>query len=166
MGEFASKGVAGAGLGTGIAGLSLGVLNAAGGLLGGIGNRWGWNNGGCGYGCGWGDGGIVGLYQSEMMAQRNAEIAFYRAKSYSDETGLEAYKYIDSRLRAIEERIHNNEVQQVAFNSTTTAALTALQGQTTTLQQLIASITRMAVPESAICNFNSCCNNGCNTVVT
>ena len=27
MGEFASKGVAGAGLGTGIAGLSLGVLN-------------------------------------------------------------------------------------------------------------------------------------------
>ena len=29
MGEFASKGVAGAGLGTGIAGLSLGVLNAA-----------------------------------------------------------------------------------------------------------------------------------------
>ena len=31
MAEFASKGVAGAGLGTGIAGLSLGVLNAMGG---------------------------------------------------------------------------------------------------------------------------------------
>ena len=30
--EYASKGVAGAGLGTGIAGLSLGVLNAMGGL--------------------------------------------------------------------------------------------------------------------------------------
>lgn len=38
MGEFASKGVAGAGLGTGIAGLGLGVLNAAGGLFGG----WDW----------------------------------------------------------------------------------------------------------------------------
>lgn len=30
MGDYASKGVAGAGLGTGIAGLSLGVLNAMG----------------------------------------------------------------------------------------------------------------------------------------
>ena len=38
MAEFASKGVAGAGLGTGIAGLSLGVLNAMGGcgLLSGL----------------------------------------------------------------------------------------------------------------------------------
>lgn len=42
MAEFASKGVAGAGLGTGIAGLALGVLNSSangngilGGLLGG-----------------------------------------------------------------------------------------------------------------------------------
>ena len=30
--DYASKGVAGAGLGTGIAGLALGVMNAAGGL--------------------------------------------------------------------------------------------------------------------------------------
>ena len=44
MAEFASKGVAGAGLGTGIAGLSLGVLNAMGGcgLLGGL-----FNGNGC-----------------------------------------------------------------------------------------------------------------------
>ena len=164
MGEFASKGVAGAGLGTGIAGLGLGVLNAAGGLFGGWGNRngcgWGWNGwGGCGDG-------IVGLYQSEMMAQRDAEIAFYRAKSYSDETGLEMYKYIDGRLRQLEERAHANEVQQVAFNSGTTAALTALQGQVATVQSLVASITRTAVPQSAVCNFNSCCNNGCTTVAT
>ena len=34
MAEFASKGVAGAGLGTGIAGRSLGVLNSLGGLGG------------------------------------------------------------------------------------------------------------------------------------
>lgn len=37
MGEFASKGVAGAGLGTGIAGLALGVLNSGVGLLGMVG---------------------------------------------------------------------------------------------------------------------------------
>lgn len=40
MGEFASKGVAGAALGTGIGGLALGVLNGAGGLL----NLMGGNN--------------------------------------------------------------------------------------------------------------------------
>lgn len=40
MAEFASKGVAGAGLGTGIAGLALGVLN------GGLGNLFG-GYGGC-----------------------------------------------------------------------------------------------------------------------
>lgn len=158
MGEFASKGVAGAGLGTGIAGLTLGVLNGAGGLLNGL---------GCGnrntYGC---NEGLVSLYQSEIMARKDSEIAFYRAKSYSDETGLEMYKYIDSRLRSLEERIHTNEVQQVAFNSTTTAALTALQGQTATIQGLLATITKTAVPESVICSFNSCCSKGCTTVAT
>lgn len=46
MGEFASKGVAGAALGTGIGGLALGVLNGAGGLL----NMMGGNCGGCGNG--------------------------------------------------------------------------------------------------------------------
>lgn len=47
MGEFASKGVAGAGLGLGIAGTALGVLNGGwGNLLGGYGR----NYGGCGYG--------------------------------------------------------------------------------------------------------------------
>lgn len=38
--EYASKGVAGAGLGTGIAGLSLGVLNSLGGL-GALAGTWG-----------------------------------------------------------------------------------------------------------------------------
>ena len=47
MGEFASKGVGGAGLGTGIAGLALGVLNS--GFLNGAN---GWNGRNCirGYG--------------------------------------------------------------------------------------------------------------------
>ena len=49
--NFASKGVAGAGLGLGIAGTALGVMNGGlGNLLGGFGNGWGgWNNG-YGYG--------------------------------------------------------------------------------------------------------------------
>ena len=57
--EFASKGVAGTGLGLGIAGTALGVMNGGlNGILGGLGgccnngwNGWnGWNRGGCGNG--------------------------------------------------------------------------------------------------------------------
>ena len=44
MAEFASKGLAGAALGTGIGGLALGVLN---GGLGNVLGGWGMNNGGC-----------------------------------------------------------------------------------------------------------------------
>ena len=53
MAEFASKGVAGAGLGLGIAGTALGVLN---GGLGNILGGWGWNgfNGGCNNTFAWG----------------------------------------------------------------------------------------------------------------
>lgn len=97
MGEFASKGVAGAGLGTGIAGLSLGVLNTIGGLGGLLGNRVG-----CGYGIG-PMGYPVDLYQSELMAQKNAEIARLNAKVYSDESDLAIYKYFEGKIAALEE---------------------------------------------------------------
>ena len=71
MGEFASEGVAGAGLGLDIAGTALGVLNGGwGNLLGGYGR----NYGGCGYGgYGYGAYGDVGI--SEALAERDAEIA-------------------------------------------------------------------------------------------
>ncbi len=53
MAEFASKGVAGAGLGLGIAGTALALgRGGLGGLLGG----WGWGNGGNGWGGGFGNG--------------------------------------------------------------------------------------------------------------
>lgn len=66
MGEFASKGVAGAGLGLGIAGTALGLLNNNGnGLLGGL------------FGCG--NGGMRGLgmgaelqYVSELQSKVQA----------------------------------------------------------------------------------------------
>lgn len=160
MGEFASKGVAGAGLGTGIAGLSLGVLNSAGGLLGGLGrNGCGWN--------GWNNcnGNAFDISVSEALSARDSELAFYRAKSYSDETGLAAYKYVDGRLRELEERVHQNELAQTAFNSTTTASINTLASQLADARATLAGITRTAVPQSVICDFGNCgCN--CRTVAT
>lgn len=133
--EYASKGVAGAGLGTGIAGLSLGVLNAAGGLagLGGLfGNR---NNmaqndlltamltadmvrgrGYAGAPCG---GDCDPVTQREMkliqeIAAKDSAIALRDANTYNDQKNLEMYKYVDGRMRDIEAQIASQAVTNQA----------------------------------------------------
>ena len=82
MGEFASKGVAGAALGTGIGGLALGVLNGAGGLL----NLMGGNCGGCGNGYA----GIAMVNRYELglvqeLAAKDAKIGLLEADKYTDQ---------------------------------------------------------------------------------
>ena len=81
MGEFASKGVAGSGLGLGIAGTALGVLaasqNGGGGLLGGL----------FGGGCGPATMGII--------AEKDAKIAELTAQKYSD--AQDAALYVATR---------------------------------------------------------------------
>lgn len=72
MAEFASKGVAGTGLGTGIAGLALGVLNSSNngnGLLGGL--------------FGGGNQNVVSALQAE-----NSQL---KAENYSDKNAKEVY---------------------------------------------------------------------------
>lgn len=72
MGDYASKGVAGTGLGVGIAGLSLGVLNSANngnGLLG----------------------GLFGNGNGNVVSQLQAENAMLRAENYSDKNSKEVY---------------------------------------------------------------------------
>ena len=94
MAEFASKGVAGAGLGLGIAGTALGVLN------GGLGNILG----------GWGMGGACGhsvpvsryeLGQESTIARLQSDIALRDANIYNDQKLLEVYKYFDGELKDI-----------------------------------------------------------------
>ena len=72
MAEFASKGVAGAGLGTGIAGLALGVLNSSAngnGLLG----------------------GLLGGGNQNMVSALQAENGMLKAENYSDKNAKEVY---------------------------------------------------------------------------
>lgn len=113
--DYASKGVAGAGLGTGIAGLSLGVLNAMGGLGAlAMGNRnqtvpvvpatpygWGgWN----GYGGCCSDNMPVTRYDMDKehdIAAKDAEISLLKANIYNDQKSLELYAYIDAQLKEI-----------------------------------------------------------------
>lgn len=152
MGEYASKGVAGAGLGTGIAGLSLGVFNAMGNGLG-IGSS------------------LLGrtlgtstvntateLSYSEALAARDAEIARLNAKVYSDESDLAVYKYFESKLTTINERINAMELSQAQTNSAVNASLNVLNSQVQAANETLANITRTAIPTSAICNFDGTCN--------
>lgn len=131
--EYASKGVAGAGLGTGIAGLSLGVLNAAGGLagLGGLlGGRStavqndaltammtaellrGRSCAPCGSDC-------DPVTQREMrlvqeIAAKDSQIALRDANTYNDQKALEMYRYIDGRFREVEAQLGAQAVQNQA----------------------------------------------------
>lgn len=122
--EYASKGVAGAGLGTGIAGLSLGVLNAMGGLGAlAMGNRnqtipvvpaapYGWN-GWNGYGGCCSDNMPVTRYDMDKdrdIAAKDAEIAMLKANIYNDQKDLELYAYIDKQLKEVREALCNQAV--------------------------------------------------------
>lgn len=83
MGEFASKGVAGAALGTGIGGLALGVLNGAGGLLNLMGGA---NCGGCGNG--YAGSAMVNRYELGLvheLAAKDAKIGLLEADKYTDQ---------------------------------------------------------------------------------
>lgn len=122
MAEFASKGVAGAGLGTGIAGLSLGVLNSMGGIGGLLwGNR-------AGYGiCGaCNEDHIVNRYELGLVqenASLKSDIALRDANTYQDQKMLEMYKYIDGKLS----EVHSVLSAQAVNNQATKDSFQLLQ---------------------------------------
>ena len=95
MAEFASKGVAGSGLGLGIAGTALGLMNGGlGGILG------GWGGNACGHSA------PVNRYelgQESTIAKLQSDIALRDANIYNDQKLLELYKYFDGEIKDIRE---------------------------------------------------------------
>lgn len=135
MAEFATKGVAGAGLGTGIAGLALGVLN------GGLGNILG--TGGCNN-CS--ENMHVTRYelgQESRISKLESEIALRDANIYNDQKSLELYKYFDGEIK----RIDRTLCEQAVYNATQTGAIGCIQGQ---IAQLY-SLTKLVVPNASVC---------------
>ena len=100
--DYASKGVAGAGLGLGIAGTALGLLGNGGipNLLGG----WGGYNGAavCHSNM------PVNRYEAGLQAEiaaKDSQIALRDANTYNDQKLLEVYKYFDGQLRDVRDTL-------------------------------------------------------------
>ena len=138
MAEFASKGVAGSGLGLGIAGTALGLLNGGlGNILGGCGM---YNNAGCS------ENNLINRYelnQESRIAKLESEIALRDANIYNDQKSLELYKYFDGEIK----RIDRTLAEQAVYNATQTGAISCIQGQIMQLQ----SLTKLVVPNSSVC---------------
>lgn len=126
MGEFASKGVAGSGLGLGIAGLSVALLqgaNSGNGILGGI---LGGNN------CG------------NALAAVMAENAALKAENYSDKVAKDVYIQSQSELKSFAEpvtkRLNDTDIY-----------LANMEARLKHAEYLLSQITKTVIPTAAIC---------------
>lgn len=134
--DYASKGVAGAGLGLGIAGTALGLLggNGLNGLLG-------WNN--CGNGCG---NQMVNRYeagQSARIAELETEVKLRDANVYTMTEMGKLRDYVDRRLDGVNASIN----QQAVINAQVAANLSCLTNTVNTLSGL----TKTVIPIASIC---------------
>lgn len=134
--DFASKGVAGAGLGLGIAGTALGLLGNGGlnNVLGG----WGGNM--CHENM------PVNRYeaaQSARIAELETEVKLRDANTYTLGEINKVRDYVDRRFERVECSIN----QQAVYNATNNAAMNCIQGQIAQLYGL----TKLVVPNGSIC---------------
>jgi hypothetical protein len=134
--EYASKGVAGSGLGLGIAGTALGLLN--GGLNGILGT-------GCHSNC-CSENNMINRYelaQESRISKLESEIALRDANIYNDQKLLELYKYVDGKF----ETVNATLATQAVYNATQTATINCMQGQ---IAQLM-GLTKLVVPNTSVC---------------
>lgn len=140
MAEFASKGVAGSGLGLGIAGTALGLLNGNGGLLGGLFNGH----------CGCSENQMINRYelsQEQKIAELTADKKLLEATIYTDGKLNDFRNYVDSRIAGVEARMNAQDV----YNATNTSAIACVNSQIACLQNVVNGITKTVVPITAVC---------------
>lgn len=136
MAEFASKGVAGSGLGLGIAGTALGVLNGGlGNILGGFGN-----NNGCS------ENNYVNRYElglENKIVAKDTEIALLKSNIYTDQKISEVYERLNLKIAGVEAAVNT----QAVVNASMTSTISCMQGQIAQLQGL----TKLVVPNTSVC---------------
>ena len=136
--KYASKGVAGAGLGLGIAGTALGLLqgNGLNGILG------GWGNGNCipsesmpvtRYDAG----------KDARIAELETEVKLRDANIYTDSKLNDLRNYVDVKFAVVNDKL----CAQAVHNATNDAVLGCMQGQ---IAQLM-GLTKLVVPNTSVC---------------
>lgn len=139
MGEFASKGVAGAGLGLGIAGTALGVLgnNVLPGLF---------NMGRGATGCCDSDSMPVSRYEIGLLQENSSLKAGIELRDANTFTMTEMGKlrdYVDRKL----DRVEGVIAQQAVHNATSDGLIACMQQQIAALNGL----TKLVVPNTSVC---------------
>jgi hypothetical protein len=134
--KYASKGVAGSGLGLGIAGTALGLLN------GGLGNILGGVNGNCG--CS--EDHMVNRYElglQQELAAKDSRISLLESNIYVDSKIADVYERLNGKIAVLEGQIG----QQAVVNAQIGANIACMQGNIATLMGL----TKTIIPITNIC---------------
>lgn len=134
--KYGSKGVAGAGLGLGIAGTALGLMAGNGGF-----NLFG-NNANCG--CN--EDHLVNRYelgQNSEIERLRTELSLRDANIYTDSKIADVYEKLNTKIGAVESEL----CQQRVYNATNTAAISCINGQIATLMAL----TKTVIPADNVC---------------
>lgn len=131
--DYASKGVAGAGLGLGIAGTALGLMQNGnlGGILGGI----GCNNQH-----------YVNRYEADQaakLADAESRIRLLESNIYTDTKIAEVYERLNGKIAGVEAQLCSQSV----INAQVTANLSCLQNTVSTLS----GMTKTVIPIANIC---------------
>lgn len=137
MAEFASKGVAGAGLGLGIAGTALGLLNGGAGLLN--------IHSGMAAGC-CSENTAVNRYElnlTQEIANKDARIGLLESQVYVDQKLTDVVKDYTAQINALQSQINAQSV----YNATMNGTVSCIQGQIAQLQ----SLTKLVVPNTSVC---------------
>lgn len=152
----------------GIIGTVLGGLGTTGALMGG--NPL-WNNGAYPYGAYPYEASNATMHDIDdvkQMAEKDAEIAQLKAErtahaveDRAKEYSIEVYKDLAGRINEMKDAQNNKWTDQMVVNARMSDAITALDGKANNTANLVAQITRTAVPQAAICNFGNSCGCGC-----
>lgn len=132
--EYASKGIANAGLATGIVGSAISGVMALGGLLGG------------------GRMAAAGAADSEHLVSRYEleliqENAVLKAQADVDKKLVEVYNAINDKANSIRESFSTFEKEQLVYNGVNTATIGCIQNQVNALM----GMTKLVIPNSSVC---------------
>lgn len=143
----ASRGVANAGLTTGIIGTALGVLNGGAGLLNGMGA----------YAPANADEHFVTRHELDLIRElqnKDGQVAILQSEKYTDQKLVEVYNALNAQDKAIRADVAANyrefrdfTDQQSTYNGVNTATLGCMQNQ---INQLM-SLTALRIPNTSVC---------------